>query len=559
MRNRPATEWYRESIGTIVEERAQDTPDDVFCIYGPTDERVTYAELDSTTNRIGNALLTLGLEPGDRVSIMSEDSLRTLYLMYACSKAGLVYCPINFNYKGIPLVYQLNDTRPDLLVVDDEMLSVVDDVGDSLEEPVRYIQLDAGTDGPSVREESECDSALRREGTFADLLDGDQTPVPVQPSWHDTAWIIYTSGTTGNPKGVALPHRWIVANHAGYASLLHDDGEVVHSTLPFYHIGGASFEITATLLSGSTVVMWDKFSTEKFVPRIREYGATSALLAGVMVPWLLEEHDEQEHVETPLEKIHIQPLVENYDAFTDRFGVDFVSVAFGQTETGLPISGLIDMRAGGSTGGRSPDLLQRMEQTDVPVVSAPPEERFMGRPRSDIVQTSIVGDDDEHLNPYEVGELVVRPNKPFTLLQEYINSPAKTLDEVTNLWFHTGDYVYRDDEDNYYFVDRDSSVIRRRGENISSKRIQDITNELDRVSHTAAFPVPAAEGGEDEVGIAVVLADGSTATEVELRNALSERMPNYMVPSTIFFVDEIPQTPTNKMKKEELRRELLDL
>jgi crotonobetaine/carnitine-CoA ligase len=178
----------------------------------------------------------------------------------------------------------------------------------------------------------------------------------------------------------------------------------------------------------------------------------------------------------------------------------------------------------------------------------------MGARRADIVELAILDDRDSERPPGEVGELAVRPKLPEVLLESYYEKPERTLEEFSNLWFHTGDMAYRDEDGNYYFVDRKGDVIRRRGENISTMQIQDAVNEHDAIVEAAAFPLPAEEeNGEDEIGLAATVDAGDRLSEAELRSFLEDRLPSFMHPDHMFFVDAIPTTETNKREKYKLR------
>ena len=152
----------------------------------------------------------------------------------------------------------------------------------------------------------------------------------------------------------------------------------------------------------------------------------------------------------------------------------------------------------------------------------------------------------------DLGEVAVRPKEPGLLLEEYYNKPERTVEATRNLWFHTGDAAYRDEDGNFYFVDRKGDVIRRRGENISSVQIQDEVNAHEAVDQAAAFPVDAPEGGEDQIAVAV---ESEAALESDdLAAFLDGRLPEFMQPDHYVFVDEIPTTETNKMEKYQLRQ-----
>jgi crotonobetaine/carnitine-CoA ligase len=174
-----------------------------------------------------------------------------------------------------------------------------------------------------------------------------------------------------------------------------------------------------------------------------------------------------------------------------------------------------------------------------------------GRPR-DGYECRIVDDLDRDVPAGAVGELVVRPTEPWTIMAGYWGMPEKTVEAWRNLWFHTGDAARSDAEGNYYFVDRIKDSIRRRGENISSLEVEHEVGRHPDVLEVAAVGVPS-EWGEEEVKIVVVTKPGRTVTEAALATFLEPLLPRYMLPRYIELVDALPKTPTEKVEKRTLR------
>ena len=547
-----------QTMNSVLENRASQLGEKPFIRYGSEERDVSFAELNETANAIGNSLLELGIGRQTKVAVMMRDPLRTLFGMFGIHKAGGVYCPINFEYKGNALLYQINDTSPSVLIVEDRYLGRLNEVSDELETLPHVVVYE--TDAES----DELDAAFERS-SFQAMVENDTTAPDVTATWSDEASVVYTSGTTGKPKGVVLPHRWIFANYTKTTGRLLGTEDVVHTALPLYHVGGVYADITSALITGASVGLWDRFSPNDFWDRIEKYGATRVVLLSVMIPWLMKQPERDDDHRNTLKLVHMQPLPENYDEIAERFGFDFVTAGFGQTESGGPLSGIVHTAKGDE--GTPADLLrgtppeeiyERAEQLGVPVVDEVPGERYMGQPSSDTIEAAILNEQDERLPPGEVGELAFRPKLPGLLMKEYYGKPEKTVEAFRNLWFHTGDAAYRDEAGNYYFVDRMGDVIRRRGENISSIQIQDVVNSHEAVAQAAVVPVPAEEGGEDEIGAAVEPVEGETVTESMLRDHLGERLPEFMHPDHVVVVDEMPTTETNKMEKYEVRRRLFD-
>jgi crotonobetaine/carnitine-CoA ligase len=143
------------------------------------------------------------------------------------------------------------------------------------------------------------------------------------------------------------------------------------------------------------------------------------------------------------------------------------------------------------------------------------------------------------------------------VLDSYLDKPEATLAATRNLWFHTGDAALRADDGMFYFVDRLGDRIRVRGENLSSFQVEDMLNQHPSVRMSAAFPIPSGEGDEDDIVVYVVAAEGSVLTDGEIAVFAVETMPQYMRPRHIRIVDDIPRTPTNKVEKYRLRRQIL--
>ena len=172
-------------------------------------------------------------------------------------------------------------------------------------------------------------------------------------------------------------------------------------------------------------------------------------------------------------------------------------------------------------------------------------------------EVAILDENDEELPTGQVGQIALRSRLPHFILQEYINRPESTLKSFSNLWYHTGDAGYKEQDGYYYFVDRLGGVIRCRGEKISSYQLEDIMNGHPDIDLCAAFPVPAAEGDEDDVAVYIIAKTGKTLNENELREWIKVKMPKFMWPKHIRFTHDMPRTPTNKIEKYKLREELM--
>ncbi|UQE75249.1 AMP-binding protein [Gordonia sp. PP30] len=518
--------------------------------YGETGEQLTYREFDEKTDNIAANLVQLGLVKGARVGVLSTNPLTATLVMYACWKLGAVYAPLNHQYRGDLLAYVLRDSAPSVVVLDSQFHSAVTDIIDLLEFRPIFVTADDGDD--RTLETVAWSSLL----TPADKIDH-------SPVFADTANIIYTSGTTGPSKGVVQSHRWIAAYIWVGRRIIGPD-DVVYNDLPMYHIGGAHFNVTRALWVGATVSLWNRFSPHAFWDRIEQSGATSAVLLDVMLPWLLNAEPSERDRYNSLNKVHLQPLPANHNEFATRFGIDFVTCGFAQSESGNALAGLIEEVPEGF--GTPPDLYRGMSHAELtesftslglPTMSGSQDtpKGFMGKPGL-FTEARVVDEFDQTCAPGVVGELALRPRLPFVLFDGYLEKPAATAQANRNLWFHTGDAALATDDGGFCYVDRIGDRIRVRGENISGYHIEEMLMKHSAVSLAAVVAVPSTEGEEDDVIAFVEIAEGSRFDEDELRNHCAAVMPKFMRPRSFVHVDEIPRTPTNKIEKYKLRRSL---
>ncbi|MBI5256196.1 MAG: AMP-binding protein [Burkholderiales bacterium] len=547
---------------------AREHPHKTYLHYGEDGVRLSFAEVKALTDRAAAGLVALGLPPGEPVSVLTRNSLFAALAMFAIWRAGGVFAPVNFNYRGPLLSYQLNDTAPFALITDASCAASLNEVAPAL----GLSRLIVHSPRPGEHDHAATE-AFDPRFTVTDwaTLAQHTGPVPqIARTPFDVANIVYTSGTTGPSKGVVQPFRWM--NHYSHPSrALTSADDILYCDLPLYHVGGAFALVTRALWQGNTVGLWDRFSPSRFWERIAECGASACILLDVMIPWLMSAEprlDSQggDRANT-LNKVHMQPLPANHHAVARRFGFDFVTCGFGQTESGSGFGTVID--EWGPEHGTPPALWRGMPKAeylanaralDRHVVDGrqPTPKGLMGRPNP-LLDVAVLDDDDNAVPAGTVGQLAFRPRFPGLLLREYFRKPEATLKVLRNCWFHTGDAVKElaDQPGVYAFVDRMGGFFRVRGENVSSYEVEVLIASHPAVRAAAAVPVPAAVGDEDDIAVFVELVEGATLTESELRAHASAVMPRYMQPRHIRFVAALPVTPTNKIEKYKLKAQLL--
>jgi carnitine-CoA ligase len=557
-----------DDMGLLVrkfETWAAERPQKTFFYYGEADRHYTYDEFNNMCNCIANNLQRMGVAKGDRVSLFLKNPLVTILSMFALWKLGAVFCPANFLYKGRLLSYQLNDTDPKLLILENGREPLLNNIKDQINcrRVALYRPEEGQHDFDPEAARFKLDSVFEVT-PFSELLTGNGENPGVDIHYWDTANIVYTSGTTGPPKGVVQSHRWL-QNYCFYGvKLLHPE-DVVYCDLPLYHVGGAFSLVGRAAWRGCTVAVWDRFSATDFWRRIHASGASYTLLLDVVMPWLMKHDPTENDRNNTLRRVHMQPLPEYHHEFAKRFGIDFVNVGYGATEIGYVCAGLIDETAdGGGTpqsyqkGYSRDEVLQVAKDLKMPVKRGdrPIQKGFMGAPCL-LHEMAILNEQDEEMPPGEYGQIGLRSRLPYVLLNEYFNKPEATTEAFRNLWFHTGDGAYRDASGYCYFVDRMGGFIRVKGENISSFQIEDFINTHPTIKMSAAFSVPAAEGLEDDIVVYAVPVTKGGLEEDSLREWTRREMPKYMWPKHMRLVESLPQTPTHKVEKYKLRERIL--
>lgn len=511
-------------LPSVLEHQAEEQGDRTFLQWETTDETVSFEETNRIVNRLAHGLANQGVEKGDHVLLMLPNSLEYLYLWFALSKIGAVEVPVNTDYKRQSLSHVANLTEASFGIFHEDYVSRLDPIEDELDHLETVVVMDTGEATPT-------EMALEFLG-YDDLLSKNEENPDVPLDYHDKASIIMTSGTTGPSKAIqkTYSHQYFFSEECRNLVQLTED-DVYMTGNPLFHSNAQVLVVFPALIAGAKVCLFESFSGSEWVDRLHETGATVCNFLGSMMDFVYQQPERDIDDQNDLRCLFAAPTATGIkDEFMKRFGVEYITEVYGSTEISLPVLTPYGVdRPDGAAG------LLLEEFYDVKLAD----------PKT-----------DQPVEQGKMGEFATRPKVPWITTPGYYGMAEKTVEASRNHWFHTEDGLRQDEDGWFYFVDRIGDTLRRRGENISSYEVEEPILNHEAVEEVAVVGVPAAEeGGEEEVKAFVVFKDGESATPVELIEWCDERLPKFMVPRYLEFIDELPKTSNEKIKKKDLREQ----
>jgi acyl-CoA synthetase (AMP-forming)/AMP-acid ligase II len=496
--------------------------DDAVAIAAHGAPPLTYAALRSLIDRSVRSLNELGIGRGDRIAIVLPNGpeMATAFL---CAASAAASAPLNPSYKQDEFEFYLEDLKAKALIVEE-----------GSETPALHAAEKLGVAVIALAPEPQAGAgAFRLSGSPVDALAervsrGHRSRLqPAEPA--DVALILHTSGTTSRPKIVPLSHAniWTSARNIA-ASLELSANDRALNVMPFFHIHGLIAGLSAPLSRGGSVFCTPGFNALKFFAEMEEAKPTWYTAVPTMHQTLLTRAGRHKEIITrhPLRFIRsssasLPPTV--IGELEAAFKCPVIE-AYGMTEAthqmaSNPLNGI---RKPGSVG-----------------LAAGPE-------------VAIMDEKGRLIDRGEIGEVVIRGEN---VTAAYENNPKANGEAFVDGWFRTGDQGVIDADGYLTLTGRLKEIINRGGEKISPREVDEALMDHPAVLQAVAFAVPHPMLGED-VGAAVVLREGLTATEQELGAFLSERLAAFKTPRKILFLAEIPKGATGKLQRIGLAQKL---
>ncbi len=481
--------------------------------YAPGGVTLTYAEGLARIEDRRAAYAAAGYGYGQRVAILLENRPDFIVHWLALNALGVSVVPVNPYYRSAELTYLLDHS--------DCVLAV------GVSERVADLEAAAAATGRRI-------PAVRADDPPP------QAPPPPRgdaPTGASECALMYTSGTTGRPKGCMLSNdyyagvgRWYV-EQGGLAAVEHGRERLL-TPLPLFHMNAMAGSFVAMLLARGTLIQLDRFHPSTWWQDLRDTGATIFHYLGVMPAILLNLPENPAERDNRVKfgfGANVDPA--QHIPFEERFGFPLIE-GWAMTETG----------AGATIVANRPPH--------------DPGKRCIGRP--DGCEARIVDDDDNDVPDGTPGGLIVRksaddPRRLF--FSGYYKDEETTERDWRGGWFHTGDVAMRAPDGRFYFVDRDKNIIRRSGENIAALEVDTELVKHPAVAQVAVIAAPDPVRGE-EVMACVVPAAGAARDEATARSLVEwclARLAYYKAPGWVLFLDELPVTATNKIRKADLK------
>jgi long-chain acyl-CoA synthetase len=483
-------------------------PDKQAILFGG--DTITYHDLHERAGRLSSALKEVAdLQVGDRVALFLPNRPEFILSYYAAVRLGAIAVSLNVMLKRDEVKFILNDSEAKILITTSPL---VDQVPDPTEVPsLKKIVSSGKTERANILQ---LDDLLASTAPLAPKANLDQD---------QGAAILYTSGTTGTPKGALLSHGNLISNVGAtvhHTKMSSDDRLICY--LPLFHCFGQNFIMNASVKSGATLVLHERFQPEEILNSIKSnrvsmfFGVPPVYLRFLAVPKIEEYFRAVRYCFTAAAPMSVTVARQ----WREKVG-QIIYEGYGLTETS-PFASY------------NHDVAYREGSVGTPI------ER---------VEMKIVDPEGHDLPPGEIGEIAIKgPN----VMQGYFRRPAETAQVMREGWFLTGDIGQTDADGYFYLVDRAKDMINVAGFKVWPREVEELLMKHPAVAEAAVIGIPDPDSGEAVKAFAVLKA-GARATEQELTEFCRTRIAVYKAPRFVEFIDALPRNPSGKILKRELR------
>ena len=505
------------TLGDWLEYWAEHTPDKEYIVYSDRNLRFTWKQFNTRVDNMAKGLLAIGISHGTHVGIWAKNVPDWLTFLYACAKIGAVAVTVNTNYKQAELEYLCENS-------DMHTLCIVDGERDSNFVEMTYKMLPELKTFERGHMKSKRFPYMRNviyigqekyRGMYntAEILllgnnidDDCLLQAKKKVNCHDTVNMQYTSGTTGFPKGVMLTHYNIANN--GFLTGEHmkfTSNDKLCVCVPLFHCFGVVLATMNCLTHGCTQVMVERFDPLVVLASVHKERCTA--LYGVPTMFIAELH---------------HPMFDMFD--------------------------LTCLRTGIMAGSLCPvELMKQVEEKMFMRVTSV----YGLTEASEVTEVKVIDPDTGEECPIGVqGEMC---NRGYNTMKGYYKNPQATAEVIDkNGFLHSGDLGIKDENGNYRITGRIKDMIIRGGENIYPREIEEFLYQMPGIKDVQVAGIPSKKYGE-AVGAFIILHEGFTMNEYDVREFCEGKIARYKIPKYIFFIDKFPMTGSGKIQKFKLK------
>ena len=533
---------FSEVLDTMVEL----FPDQYAFKYTTLNYTRTYSQFRDDVDEFARALLAMGVKPGSHVAVWASNVPEWYIAFWATTKIGAVLVTVNTAYKIHEAEYLLKQSDTHTLIMErgsrdshyDEIMAELcpELAGKDPKAPLHAKRLPFLRNIITVGYRQEGCMDFAEATSLAHRVPREEVRrIAAGVSVHDVCNMQYTSGTTGFPKGVMLTHYNIVNNGKCIGDRMDlSTADRMMIQVPMFHCFGMVLSMTASMTHGVTLHPIPYFSPKSSLACIQSERVTAFHGVPTMFIALLEHPDFEKtdfsYMRTGIMAGSPCPISVMRDV-VDKMHMSEITIVYGQTEA-----------SPGCTMSSTDDPLEVRVST-------------VGRALPEIECRIVDPETGEELPDNVTGEFVARG---YNIMKGYYKMPAATAAAIdADGWLHTGDLACRTPEGNYRITGRLKDMIIRGGENIYPKEIEEFIYTHPKVKDVQVIGVPDEQYGE-EIMAAVILKEGESMTEEELKAYILAHMAKHKVPRYVDFVDAFPMNAAGKILKYKMREEAVE-
>ncbi len=536
-----------QTVGQLLEEKAQQYPNREALVYADRDLRMTYKELDALCDQVAKGLMAFGIEKGEHIAVWTTNTPEWVTLQFGTGKMGAPLVTVNTNYRTTELEYLLKQSDSTTLILIEQVKDhrFIDTVYELCPELAHCKPGELKSKRlPKLKNVIILgDNCYEGVYNWSDVLkaaslisDEQLAERKATLQYDDIINIQYTSGTTGFPKGVMLTHSNLINNAVNIAEcmkLTNEDRLCI--PVPFFHCFGCVIGTLAIASCGGTMVPVQDYNPEVVLQTVEKEKCTA--LHGVPTMFI-SELNLPNFADFDLSSLRTGVMagsncpVEVMKAVIQKMGMKDVTICYGQTESSPVI-----------TQTRANDPFDLKVET-------------VGRALPNVEVKIVDPVTNKEVPPNTHGELCTRG---YHVMKGYYNNPDATAEAIDeDNWLHTGDIATMDENGYVRITGRLKDMIIRGGENIYPREIEEFLYTLPKILDVQVVGVPDEKYGE-EVAAFIILRQGETATEEEIRDYCKNKISRHKIPKYILFTESYPMTASGKIQKYKLREQFSEV